>query len=224
MSRFVDLTGDVFGTLIVIQTSDDPAITGKARSHSYCYCSKYDCYNWVLNTSLLKNKTNSGRCFTFKPLPNNLIVDNELVGVLRQHTWSISVQGYYKSYVYKVHTLVHQYVWFLKTGENLVGTNIQLDHINRNRADNRIDNLRKASNYQNSLNSSKMEFKSGVKTTSQYKGVYFCKSKNKWLSRVRLNQVDINLGGFNTEEEAYQVRLNYIQNNATSQDLKFWNI
>lgn len=39
--------------------------------------------------------------------------------------------------------------------------------------------------------------------TSQYKGVYFDRTKNRWKSGITINKVRYNAGSFKTEEEAY---------------------
>ena len=221
--EFKDLTGQTFGTLSVIQTSNDFTITGKLTTYSYCYCNKYDCYNWVANASLLSNHTKCGTYFEYKPLPFDLIVDEELIGILRKHTWH-NKDGYYCSRVYGERIKAHQFIWFLKTGEKVKGTDIYLDHINRNRSDNRFCNLRKATRRENNLNRSKVKLIKGVPSTSEFIGVSYDKSRNKWRAEVTIDRININLGRFSTEESAYQAKIEYIKLNCTQDDLEFRNI
>ena len=223
-NRFNDLSGQTFGSLTVITTSSDQIITGKGRgTYSYCYCSKYNCYGWVSNVSLLNGQTISGIRFEYKPLPKNLIVDEELIGILRNYTWH-NRAGYYSGQINKERISVHQYVWFLKTGEKVKGTNITLDHINRNRADNRFCNLRKATPQQNALNQTKQKTFNGRPVTSKYIGVSFDRVRNKWRANLKVNGKLITLGRFLTEEQAYQARIDYIKLHCTEEDLKFRNI
>jgi len=57
-----------------------------------------------------------------------------------------------------------------------------IDHINGQRDDNRIINIREVSNQQNSLNS-----KISKNNTSGIKGVYWDKSRNKWTVRLSID-------------------------------------
>lgn len=53
--------------------------------------------------------------------------------------------------------------------------NMEIDHINGNRTDNRLENLRICHKYQNTFNSSKKK-----NSYSKYKGVTFDRARNKW--------------------------------------------
>ena len=86
----------------------------------------------------------------------------------------------------------HQYAWWLCFNE-LVD---ELDHINGVRDDNRIINLRSVTRQQNQWNR---------KTD---KGYYFNKREGKFRAKIYLDWKEINLGYFNTEEEAKQAYLN----------------
>jgi hypothetical protein len=73
-----------------------------------------------------------------------------------------------------------------------------LDHINGNRFDNRISNLREATPAENMQN-----IRKAPKNSSHgFLGAHFDKEKNKWRSRIRVNGTKISLGRFNTPEEA----------------------
>jgi hypothetical protein len=71
-----------------------------------------------------------------------------------------------------------------------------VDHINGNKSDNRISNLREASIEENNRNFPK---KAG---SSRFKGVSFNKRSKKWVSQIRLNKHINYLGRFNNEVEA----------------------
>lgn len=74
-----------------------------------------------------------------------------------------------------------------------------LDHINCDRADNRIVNLREATVSQNKANS-----KVSTRNTSGAKGVYWNKRENKWIARIRHGGRDVFLGSFHTLPDAAQ--------------------
>ena len=73
-----------------------------------------------------------------------------------------------------------------------------VDHKNGNSLDNRRDNLRLATHFQNSCNARK----SKSNFTSQYKGVQFRKKKNRWIAVIYYHQKAIWLGTFKSEIEA----------------------
>lgn len=77
----------------------------------------------------------------------------------------------------------------------------QIDHINRNRSDNRISNLREVTNKQNNQNRSKPS-----NNTSGHPGVSWYKRDSKWQAQITHNQKDIFLGYFTTLEEAISAR------------------
>lgn len=69
-----------------------------------------------------------------------------------------------------------------------------VDHINRNKQDNRLVNLREATSSQNGVNRGRTQ-KSG------YRGVY--PSNSKWIAKITVNKVPVYLGTFDTPEEAH---------------------
>ena len=85
--------------------------------------------------------------------------------------------------------LAHRLAWFLHYGEEVD----QLDHIDNDPANNKIENLRPATPLANSLNRRPW-------SASGYKGVY--KSGNRWRARIQAMGMHTNLGNFDTEDEA----------------------
>ena len=77
----------------------------------------------------------------------------------------------------------------------------QLDHINRNRSDNRISNLREVSHKQNHQNRSKPS-----SNTSGHPGVHWLKQNSRWQARITHNCKVTSLGCFATIEEAISAR------------------
>jgi hypothetical protein len=74
---------------------------------------------------------------------------------------------------------------------------VALDHKNRNKHDNRLDNLREANKSLNSINT-------GLRSTntSGYRGASFAKRENKWVAQITVNGQNMNLGYFATAQEA----------------------
>ena len=94
----------------------------------------------------------------------------------------------------------HRLAWFYATGE---WPKLKIDHINCIRHDNRISNLRLASDFVNAQN-----IRSPSKNnTSGFLGVSFCKCTNRWISQITYQGRHHNLGRFDSPEAAYAVYL-----------------
>lgn len=91
--------------------------------------------------------------------------------------------------------LAHRLVWLYTYGEF---PEKDLDHINEIKDDNRIVNLRLATNKENHQNKSKPP----KNNTSGLLGVYWNKQHKKWHSRIMINGKNKHLGYFNTTEQA----------------------
>ena len=92
----------------------------------------------------------------------------------------------------------HRLAWLYVYG---VWPKDQIDHINRNRPDNRIANLRDVSHKQNGQNASKPS-----NNTSGYQGLCWYKRDSKWLASITHNYKQIHLGYFTNIEEALSAR------------------
>jgi len=88
---------------------------------------------------------------------------------------------------------VHRLIWFIHYGEL---PNFTIDHINGNRSDNRIVNLRDVTVQENNKNRKK-------KST----GVFFNKNRSKWQSYICSNNKTTYLGIFDKKEDAIKARL-----------------
>lgn len=86
----------------------------------------------------------------------------------------------------------HQFIYYLATGEVVE----IIDHINGIKTDNRIENLRSVSQQVNQWN------------RNTAKGYHWNTKENIWKAQIRVNYKRINLGRYNTEEEARQAYLN----------------
>jgi hypothetical protein len=95
---------------------------------------------------------------------------------------------------YKIHRLVWLYVYGCEPKH-------QIDHINHDRSDNRIKNLRSAKPCEN------MKNKSRYKTnTSGVTGVHWCKRRCKWRAFIRVLGKGFDLGSFDSIEAAERAR------------------
>lgn len=74
----------------------------------------------------------------------------------------------------------------------------QIDHINGDKGDNRIANLREATNAENNRNTG-----AGQANTSGFKGVCWDKAKGKWRAQIEIDGRGAHLGYFTTPEAAY---------------------
>ncbi len=72
-----------------------------------------------------------------------------------------------------------------------------LDHINRDRVDNRTDNLREATASENSQNQSMYK-----NNKSGFKGVSWFKRDKKWVAQIKIDGKKKHLGYFDCKVEA----------------------
>ena len=114
--------------------------------------------------------------------------------VVDDFVWFADANGYAETHPYwdrKSALHLHNLILNNLDGETLV------DHINRDRLDNRRHNLRPASYLQNTYNISL-----GRNNTSGHMGVYLLKKTGRWGARIRVPGKRTFLGYFGTREEA----------------------
>lgn len=122
---------------------------------------------------------------------------------LNQPAGSVDANGYIIIMHGRMHLRAHRVAWALYTGSWPVK---YIDHINRNRSDNRICNLREADGFQNAANS-------GVQSNSKtgYTGVYYRTNRDRFVARVTHRGVRHTVGmAFRTAEEAHSARCQFI--------------
>lgn len=102
--------------------------------------------------------------------------------------------GYLQVKLYGMRLYVHRIAWLMVYND--WPTDV-IDHINGDRSDNRIANLRVVTNTQNSWNS-----KMRKNNSSGVKGVTFNSAANKWVGRIRVNGKMVHVGCFDDIEEA----------------------
>jgi len=128
-------------------------------------------------------------------------IDIEDLNKVQEYYWGISDSGYV------VNIARRQFMHNLIMGVKKHSFNAEVDHINRDKKDNRKCNLRVVSRQINNLNIGMQK-----NNTSGYKGVAWHNQRQKWRAYIMLDYRQIHLGLFDTPEEAYKVRLEYENN------------
>jgi len=120
----------------------------------------------------------------------DILVDNEDYEYFNQWKWRCH-NGYACRTTRTKKLYIHRELLNFPKDKNV-------DHINRNRLDNRKENLRLATVSQNGINSDKRK----DKTSSIYKGVSWSKHANMWKARINFNKKEFHLGYFKLEDDA----------------------
>ena len=93
---------------------------------------------------------------------------------------------------------VHNIVWEQFNGKKPKG--FQIDHINGNRLDNRIENLRIATYAENQWNAKKR-----IDNNSGVKGVCWHKASKRWMAQIKQNKRLFYLGTYDSIKEAERI-------------------
>ena len=125
---------------------------------------------------------------------NKIRKNNNLAG-------TIIKQGYIRITLNKKAYFAHRLAWLYIHGEFPKG---QIDHINGIRNDNRIDNLRIVTARQNNQNQK-------IHREGHLVGTSYDKTRNKWIAKIEINNKNINLGRFETQQEAHEAYLNKLK-------------
>lgn len=139
-----------------------------------------------------------------------LFVYDSLTGVLRWRVspgrrckagdvaGSLNPDGYRSVIVDGRRYKTHRIAWLYTFGEWPAGL---IDHINRDKGDNRISNLRVATETQNHANSGLSR-----NNTTGAKGVHWHIRDKVWIARIRHLRAEHNLGRFSNFDEAVAAR------------------
>ena len=106
-------------------------------------------------------------------------------------------EGYVQIRIFNRLYYGHHLAWFYIHKEWA----IELDHIDRNRSNNRIHNLRKATRSQNLINASLR-----TDNVSGHTGVAFALREGKWRARINKDGIETHIGYFFSREEAIAAR------------------
>lgn len=123
-----------------------------------------------------------------------------------KYCWSKSSHGYWVAKTKnpndsKEIIQLHQLICQLKDGE-YDKSQLEPDHLNRNRSDNTRENLELKSRAENMKNKSIMS-----NNTSGKAGVSWAKDRNKWGSHIRVNGKSLSLGYYIEKQDAINARL-----------------
>ncbi len=131
----------------------------------------------------------------FTGIGKYFLVDKDYWFTINTGRWDVDLHGYVKRCfpvngkikVLKMHRLIMN-----------APNGVDVDHINRNRADNRKCNLRLATRSQNSLNRLK-----DCDNTHGFKGIEpYGKNKNYWRASLGINGKRVRVNGFTNKIEA----------------------
>jgi len=193
MAKKRDLEGQRFGSLTVIIEA------GRSKSGDVLWNCRCDCGKETIATgsNIASGNTQScGMCYTnsyrlsdnachmIMTFPNGteFLIDVDDYERVSAHIWHRTGRGYAGAYIDGKYIRFHR---FLMTAP----TDLQVDHINLDKCDNRKSNLRLATNAENQRNSGLQ-----INNTSGLKGVSFYKPRNKYRARIKVDGKEIHLG------------------------------
>lgn len=113
---------------------------------------------------------------------------------------SVTALGYRRIDVLRRGVMAHRLAWVLFYGEWPAG---EIDHINGDKLDNRIANLRVVDRSGNLQNQQRLK----SHNTSGYPGVSFHKKSGRWQAGIRVDGVRTYLGMYDTPEQAFSAYL-----------------
>lgn len=132
---------------------------------------------------------------------------------------TIDFQGYIRVAIFRKPVMAHRFAWEFINGP--IPDGMQVDHINHNRSDNRIENLRLVTHHENSVN-----IKMPKNNTSGHIGVHYNKNRGTWQASIggRNKETHEHLGCFHNREDAIkarklaEIRLGYHKNHGKTAD------
>jgi hypothetical protein len=209
MGKAIDLVGQRFARLVVIRPRG-PNNQGNMLWECLCDCGKTTVAKGIY---LRKGHTKTCGCMIVDERPADGLTHAHLLEILNYDPeigvfqWKKKLQrhevgeiagkkthGYISICINGEPYPAHRLAWLYVHGEwpgNL------LDHINRQRSDNRIANLRLASPQLNNMNSSIQS-----NNTSGYKGVSWDKRMMEWAAYITLGRKKFHLGYFSNSQSA----------------------
>lgn len=122
---------------------------------------------------------------------NYFLISKSCLEKVIRHNWYLDSNGYPMTYTARSKTL----------HKNLLGKQQKgyvIDHINRNKLDNRLENLRVITAKENSYNRTKSK-----SSNNKYKGVI--KRGNKYVASITKDGIKKEITGIETEEDAAKI-------------------
>ena len=178
--------------------------TKNIETWAYCFCNIYNRFDWVRVSNIKNKSVTTGRHFFYRELDSCIDIND----YLNQFVWQKDNKGYiYRNFKGK-RIYQHKEVWTLLKGE--ISENLFIDHIDRNKSNNDISNLRLATISQNSLNRTFKSDKNNMRHIS------YLKDRRKYRVRIQGKHY----GYFNSLEKARKVRNKIILSHSASEFLK----
>lgn len=141
--------------------------------------------------------------FTWLPRPLDLGWTTKNAG--RESGWIDTSIGYRRMTVFGQIHLAHRLVWLYVHGR-FPARGVELDHVNGDKSDNRLCNLREASHTQNGFNTGLRK-----NNTSGFKGVTWSPSRARWEAKIDVDGKTKRIGRYKTIEEAAEARRAFIE-------------
>lgn len=162
---------------------------------------------------LLRCEPEAGKLF-WLPRPASMFKDSLCHGGVRTAQWAADCwntnnagseaftaqneSGYHVGAILGHNFRAHRVIWAIVHG---VWPAHQIDHDDGNRANNRIGNLKAATNAENHKNEGRPK-----NNTSGVSGVFWCKQTGRWRATIKVSYKQHHLGRFATIEEAAAAR------------------
>lgn len=214
IGKFIDLSGKNFGCLTVIRKIQNNS--KKLKWLCKCNCGKYvekTSYSLTHNSypscgcvNIQHKKYNTydlsgnyGIGYTSKGEP--FYFDLEDYDKIKDYHWYKNSHGYITSYI--PNSFNQNQIRLHRLVMNVSDSKTMIDHIYHKKYDNRKSQLRIVNNEQNAYNS-----KIYTNNSSGYKGVYWHKKHNCWMSSIQYHGKQIYLGLYSNIDDAIQARQN----------------
>lgn len=216
-----DLSGKKYGRLSVIGTAPkqgrhimwmclcDCGNVVKVRNDHLLKGETKSCGCWIAERTAQRNRENAKKivyeihndCAVGKFVSGEeFYVDVEDLHKISDKAWSLTKKGYLR-HMYRDENnntrsySMHQYIL------GVVGKKVQVDHIDRNKMNNRKSNLRICDSFGNARNRGERK-----NNTSGFTGVIYKKSENKWYASFSINKKRKYIGGFDDFKDAVIAR------------------
>ena len=117
---------------------------------------------------------------------DNTIISIEDVELCMMYNWYLNGK-YFRARINNKHVCLHRFIM----SYSIINKGLIVDHIDRNRLNNKRSNLRIVTPSQSSMNRNK-----GTNNKSGYKGVHWYKTRKKWVASIYINKRNKSLGRF----------------------------
>lgn len=217
MSRMIDLTGNVYGRLTVLQRDSEGESNYKDKSSRWlcqCTCGKVKSVSspklrsgntsscGCLNSQLVKERSKKYNSYNltgefgvgYTSSGIEFYFDLEDYEKIKEHCWYKNNNDYIVAHIDGKTALLHRFVMEPKEHE-------LVDHVYGRKFDNRKSELRFATKAQNCQNS-----KTRSDNTSGRTGVRMDEQSGKWMYSIHFNNNREVVRGFETFEEASKAR------------------